>query len=549
MGRLAAAPALRYDVIQARISSLLAQGKFVAPPTQTALSEGMLFHDRYQIVRCLAAGGMGAVYECVHLTTQKHRALKVMLPQVLAARGMRERFELEARVTAAIDSEHIVETFDAGVDMATGSPFLVMEFLKGEDLENILREHGPFTPQETVVLLSQAALALDKTHAAGIVHRDLKPQNLFLTTRDDGSPRLKILDFGIAKVVADGTKTAQQTAAIGTPIYMSPEQTTGDGTIGPPADLYALGHIAFSLLVGEAYWMEEMAALPVYALLSRMLAGPTEAATARAGRRGVTLPAAFDAWFLRATARMAPDRFDCASTQIAELATVLGTPAPRQLLNAPPPLTQRLSVRGSVVPSQPPQEAAEAVSQPSAQAPSQPPSASPSTGASAAPRVTTGGTMGPLANDPIPAPPVASRTPMLVLAVLGAVAAAAGVFAVVRAVQSPSGGQASAATASAAPTLAGATQPPLAVTQAVAVAPAPTVEPASPSSGSPSPSAAAAADHPKKVGAPATPPLPPPPPPPPTKVTATAAPKAAPNCNPPFTVDAAGAKHAKPECL
>src|SRR5262245_48229130 len=185
-----------------------------------------MFHGRYQIVRCLAAGGMGAVYECVHLTTQKRRALKVMLPQVLAASGMRERFELEARVTARIESEHIVETFDAGVDEATGAPFLVMELLRGKDLANLLEQHGPFTSQEVVVLLSQAAIALDKTHAAGIVHRDLKPENLFLTSRDDGSPRLKILDFGIAKVVVDGTKTAQRTAVIGTPLYMAPEQTT-----------------------------------------------------------------------------------------------------------------------------------------------------------------------------------------------------------------------------------------------------------------------------------------------------------------------------------
>jgi hypothetical protein len=119
-----------------------------------ALAEGAIFHGRYQIVRCIAAGGMGAVYECVHLTTRKHRALKVMLPQ------------------ARIESEHIVETFDAGVDEATGSPFLVMELLQGEDLESLLHQQGPFTPQEVVVLLSQAAMAHDKTHAAGIVHRD-----------------------------------------------------------------------------------------------------------------------------------------------------------------------------------------------------------------------------------------------------------------------------------------------------------------------------------------------------------------------------------------
>jgi serine/threonine-protein kinase len=185
-------------------------------PNPGALNPGQLFHGRYEIVRCLKAGGMGAVYECIHLKTRKHRALKVMLPQVVTAAGMRDRFELEARVTAEIESEHIVETFDAGVDDATGAPFLVMELLRGEDLAAILKRRGALPAGEALLLLSQAAMALDKTHAAGIVHRDLKPENLYLTRRDDGSPRLKILDFGIAKVVADGSHTVQQTAMIGT---------------------------------------------------------------------------------------------------------------------------------------------------------------------------------------------------------------------------------------------------------------------------------------------------------------------------------------------
>ena len=124
---------------------------------------------------------------------------------------------------------------------------------------------------------------------------------------------------------------------------MSPEQTTGDGAIGPPSDLYALGHIAFALLVGKPYWMEEQESLPMYAFLGRIIQGPTEAPSARAARLGVSLPAGFDAWFQRSTAREPARRFDRATTQIAELATALGTPTPRQLLRAPPQLTTRLS--------------------------------------------------------------------------------------------------------------------------------------------------------------------------------------------------------------
>ena len=99
----------------------------MSTPNPAALPEGTVFQDRYRILRCIKAGGMGAVYECEHLSTQKRRALKVMLPEVVAAKGMRERFELEARITSKVESEHIVETFDSGVDPETGAPFLVME--------------------------------------------------------------------------------------------------------------------------------------------------------------------------------------------------------------------------------------------------------------------------------------------------------------------------------------------------------------------------------------------------------------------------------------
>jgi serine/threonine-protein kinase len=494
----------------------------------TAMPEGGVFHGRYQIVRCLKAGGMGAVYECIHLTTQKRRALKVMLPQLLAAAGMRERFELEARVTAQIESEHIVETFDAGVDGSTGAPFLVMELLRGDDLDGILQACGPFTAQETVVLLSQAALALDKTHAAGIVHRDLKPQNLFLTTRDDGSPRLKILDFGIAKVVADGTKTAQRTEAIGTPIYMAPEQMTGDGTIGPAADLYALGHIAYALLSGQAYWMEEQQTLPVYAFLGRMLAGLSERPTTRASRSGVTLPAAFDDWFLRATTRKPSDRFASASTLVVELATALGTPAPRLLLATPPALGQRLSIAGSLpTPANPGRSGSHVAAR----------SSSVALGAGATGASRPSGTMAALSNEPLAGPPMSSRAPMVTLAIVGIGAAAAGLFGVVRALHGPSGGPAAPAV------IVAASAPPAPAPQPSGTAPtAPEVEPAGPA-GTASPLASSASPR-----EPAKRPKPPAPtPPPPVKPTATHT--ASPSCSPPFIVDASGVKHAKPECL
>jgi serine/threonine-protein kinase len=326
----------------------------MSEPSPGALSPGQIFHGRYEIVRCLRAGGMGAVYECIHLKTRKRRALKVMLPQILANSAMRDRFELEARVTAEIESEHIVETFDAGVDEATGAPFLVMELLRGEDLASVLKRRGALPASEVIVLLAQAGLALDKTHAAGIVHRDLKPDNLYVTTRDDGSPRLKILDFGIAKVVADVNQTVQQTATIGTPLYMSQEQILGDGTIGPRSDVYALGHIAFALLTGAAYWADEQRASPsLYVFLGTVMAGALEPAAARAARRGVALTPAFDAWFARATARSASDRFEGASVLVRELASVLEVAAPRAASLPAVPTDSLGSVAAPEVPAAP----------------------------------------------------------------------------------------------------------------------------------------------------------------------------------------------------
>ena len=295
------------------------------------LGAGVLFHDRYEVVRCIGAGGMGAVYEVVDRSTRRRRVLKAMLPALLTDPDMRQRFRLEATVTADIESEHIVEVFDAGFDEAQGMPFLVMEFLRGENLAELLRQRGVLEPAFAIALLRQAALALERTHAAGIVHRDLKPENLFLTRRDDGSPRLKILDFGIAKVVAQSANLTT-TRSFGTPLYMSPEQIRGDGDIDARADLYAMGQIAFTLLAGRAYWSVE-AENPsgLYSLLLRVVEGAPEPASDRAKRLGSTLPAAFDAWFSRATARLPVDRFESASELVDALQLVLEAPQP----NAP----------------------------------------------------------------------------------------------------------------------------------------------------------------------------------------------------------------------
>ncbi|WP_438015801.1 serine/threonine-protein kinase [Sorangium sp. So ce315] len=301
------------------------------------------FRDRYQVLRVIKAGGMGAVYEVMDEVTAARRALKVMLPTLLDSEELRARFALEARITGIIESDHIVRTSDAGVDDETGTPFIVMDLLRGEELGSLIKKRGALPAEDVAIYLFQAALALDKTHAAGIVHRDLKPDNLFVTIRDDGSPCVKILDFGIAKVIEQHHASTLTRQMIGTPVYMAPEQIRAERNIGPRVDIYALGQVAYALLVGETYWTQEAEAIPSpYLLASELLRGATESPCARvARRRSASLPPAFDAWFFKATALRPEDRFERASVAVSALADALGVPLPRVsrvvLLPDPPP--------------------------------------------------------------------------------------------------------------------------------------------------------------------------------------------------------------------
>jgi tRNA A-37 threonylcarbamoyl transferase component Bud32 len=298
--------------------------------TLAALQPDAVFAGRYRVVQAIKAGGMGAVYEVLDEVTNARRALKTMLPSVVEDGDMRARFALEARITGDVESDHIVRVFHAGVDDATGMPFLVMELLRGRDLGAELKARGRLPPDEIASYLAQAAGALDRTHAAGIVHRDLKPDNLFVTRRDDGSPCVKILDYGIAKVLAQSNHTSA-TQTLGTPAYMSPEQVRGKGGIGPAADVYALGHIAYALLVGEPYWEEEKrSGESLFPLFTAIVAGAPEPPLARAlRRRGVELPTGFDAWFARSTALDPGARFPAATEAVAALAPALDTPTAR----------------------------------------------------------------------------------------------------------------------------------------------------------------------------------------------------------------------------
>ncbi|WP_437626240.1 protein kinase domain-containing protein [Sorangium sp. So ce1151] len=305
------------------------------------LADGTVFAHRYRVVRLLAVGAMGSVYEAVHIETNRRRALKVMHAYLFQSEEMRSRFKREAQITADIESEYIVDVFDAGIDEPTGMPFLVMELLRGEELGKRLKRLGRLPPGEVATYLQQTASALDRTHAASIIHRDLKPENLFVTQRDDGTPRMKILDFGVAKLLAEGGTAAGVTRSLGTPIYMAPEQFRVDSKLTSAVDIYALGMIAYTLLVGTPYWSPEaISAGDVIAFALVVVHGPQEAPMQRAMAHRVVLPQGFDAWFARAAAVDPAARFRTATEAAHALSEVLGVaaassgPAPRP--SAPP---------------------------------------------------------------------------------------------------------------------------------------------------------------------------------------------------------------------
>jgi len=314
------------------------------------LSIGAIFAERYRIERRLASGGMGTVYEVVHIETNRRRALKVLHAKFMQSEILKKRFRQEARVAAEIESEHIVDIFDAGIDSTTEMPFLVMELLRGEDVRSRIRRDGPFTPEETIRYLYETSLALEKTHKANIVHRDLKPDNLFLCEREHGPPRIKVLDFGIAKIIAEGATETQVTQSLGTPLYMAPEQFSINSSVSPATDIFALGLIAYTMLVGKPYWITEskLARSPI-AFALHAAKGPKESAIARAAKLDVKLPEPFDDWFARTTSVEPTERPTSALGAIRELADIFGVPVPWESVSSKREMTAVESSRAPLI--------------------------------------------------------------------------------------------------------------------------------------------------------------------------------------------------------
>jgi serine/threonine protein kinase len=292
---------------------------------------GTIFARDYRVVGLLAEGGFGAVYRVEQITNGRSRALKILHPYVVGSPKMRERFEQEARIGAMIESEHVVEVSAAGIDEATGTPWLAMELLDGEDLAKVMRSRGRLGAEEMLSILEDACDALGAAHRKGILHLDLKPENLFVAKKKlrGVSQVVKVLDFGISRIVAENRMSVTVTTGIGSNLWMSPEQAMKGARVVPASDVWALGLIAFHLLTGGYYWDaanvepgEDISGAAVFAeMLTSALPPPSE----RAAVLGVAgaLPAGFDGWFARCVARSADARYRNASAAIEGLREVL----------------------------------------------------------------------------------------------------------------------------------------------------------------------------------------------------------------------------------
>jgi serine/threonine-protein kinase len=451
------------------------------------LESGQIFANRYRVDRQIAEGGMGAIFEAEHTATERRVALKLLFPHIMSVASARQKFELEARISARVNSPYIVEVLDAGFDEATKSPYLVMELLQGQTVADYVEQRGPLGADEALPLLEQMADGLDAAHGyrepngtvKPIVHRDLKPENVFMA-REHGQFSVKILDFGIAKVLGETSNVSQEVR--GTPMYMAVEQITA-GVLSPQTDVWALGLIAYYMLTGKPYWKSANSETAnVQSLFAEILSLPIDAPSLRVREQNssVALPPAFDAWLLKCIDRAPSRRYASAGLAVEELARAFRR-------------TTRARKRPSTRAAARPFAATEAVVAPT------PPQVKP------AAKAGTAASLPGMASEHrsfagIPAP--LSRTPLFAAAAAGLLVLAGGAWFAFAGRETPSAALPAPA-AAAAPAAAPATAAAAAPAPAPAAAPAAAPAPAAAAAPAPVRVAVAVADPPAPISAPA----------------------------------------------
>ena len=279
--------------------------------------EGLVLSERYRLVSQLGQGGMGSVWRAVHVELGTPAAIKLIDPEIASNEEALARFKREAQAAATLRSPHVVQILDYGVD--NGTPYIAMELMEGESLADRLERVGRLDPHTTAMIMNQVGRAVSKAHEIGVVHRDLKPDNIFIVRNED-EELAKVLDFGIAKSTGDGfgamgapeTRTG---AMLGTPYYMSPEQAGGKKTVDHRSDTWAMAVIAFECLVGRRPFDSDTLGGLVLTICTEDPPVPSQVGP---------VPAGFDEWFARATARTPDERFQTARELAAELKVICG---------------------------------------------------------------------------------------------------------------------------------------------------------------------------------------------------------------------------------
>ena len=213
---------------------------------------GTVVGDRYRILCAIGRGAMGIVYEAIQISTGREMAIKVLQNFHETSQESIKRFRREAQTVSTLKHPNIVTLFDYGM-MEDGQPYIVTEFLQGLNLAQVLKETGGLPPEACSPIIKQVCYAVGEAHRLRIIHRDLKPDNIILQGKDAASVSVKVVDFGVAKLVGDGVSTGSLTVegkVCGSPAYMSPEQCRG-AEFDYRADIYSLGVVIFEMLCGK----------------------------------------------------------------------------------------------------------------------------------------------------------------------------------------------------------------------------------------------------------------------------------------------------------
>jgi serine/threonine protein kinase len=282
--------------------------------------EGKIVAGRYRVERLLGQGGMGSVWAGRHTTLGHLVAIKFIHPRLATSREVLRRFDVEAKAAARLKTRHAVSVYDHGVTVE-GEPYIVMEYLEGESLEQRLQRVGRLPLAVVIEVVNQAARALASAHEQGVVHRDLKPDNIFLAKDSEGDGYgfcVKLVDFGIAKILEGELGIAhahtETGMVVGTPYYMSPEAFTGSTPVSPASDVWSLGACAFAAACGRVPFGGDA----IGEVVLKVCAEPMPVPSALAG----DLPRAFDEWFAHACARTVAERFPSALAAASALSAL-----------------------------------------------------------------------------------------------------------------------------------------------------------------------------------------------------------------------------------